>query len=176
MYNKRNICTISAEYPILVRALAELDNFDIKLLAALQADGRYSNQELAARVGLSPSQCSRRRQRLEKEGVITGYRAVIDREKAGFPLTVIVDVMLNTHNRDNAQRFAELVRRLPEIEEAYVLTGEMDYQLKVTVRGLRELSELINEQLLPDGSIQTVKSAIVLDTLKQSAGIALTRG
>lgn len=150
-----------------------MDNFDKKLLSQLQQDSRLTNQQLAERIGLSASQCSRRRTHLEQAGIITGYRALIDREKTGFVLTVLVDVMLNTHSRENARRFADLVNTIPQIEEAYTLTGEMDYQLKLCVRDLHELTQVINENLLPDESVQTVKSSIVLQTLKASSGLPL---
>ena len=97
----------------------------------MQADARLTNNDLSERVNLSPSQCSRRRQRLEEDGFIRGYRAVLDRDRLGFSLVNVVSVTLATHNRDNARRFAELVSRLPEVQEAHALTGEMDYILKV---------------------------------------------
>lgn len=150
-----------------------IDEFDKKLLMALQKDGRLTNQELAEKIGLSASQCSRRRSQLENAGIIQGYRAMINPEKTGFNLTVIIDVMLNTHNRENAQKFSDLVRAIPQIEEAYTLTGEMDYQLKLCVRDLKELNRLINDELLPNPSVQTVKSSIVLQTLKASSGLPI---
>jgi DNA-binding Lrp family transcriptional regulator len=150
-----------------------MDAFDKKLLSQLQNDSRLTNQQLAERIGLSASQCSRRRTHLEQTGIITGYRALIDREKTGFSLTVLVDVMLNTHSQENAKRFANLVNTIPQVEEAYTLTGAMDYQLKLCVRDLDELTRVINDNLLPDESVQTVKSAIVLQTLKASSGLPL---
>ncbi len=145
----------------------KIDGFDARLLSALQVDGRLTNQELAERVHLSPSQCSRRRNRLEEEGYIEGYPARLNREKLGFGLTVFVSVMLNTHNRDNATKFRELMRRLPQVQEAHSLTGEMDYLIKLVVRSLKELSAIISDELMPHEAVQTVKSAIVLDTLKE---------
>jgi DNA-binding Lrp family transcriptional regulator len=150
-----------------------LDRFDLQLLALLQHDARLTNQELADRVHLSASQCSRRRSRLEEEGYVAGFHARLDRERLGFGLTVFVNVMLNSHNRDNARKFAELMRRHPNVLEAHALTGEMDYQIKLAVRSLRELSEIINGELLPHEAVQTVKSSIVLDTIKESAEIPL---
>src|SRR6185312_8784971 len=101
-----------------------IDSFDRKILALLQEDARLTNNDLSERVNLSPSQCSRRRQRLEEEGLIRGYQAVLDRDRLGFPLVNIISVTLATHNRDNARRFAELLARLPQVQEAYALTGE----------------------------------------------------
>lgn len=152
--------------------LAErLDAFDRKMLSLLQRDARLTNNDLSERVNLSPSQCSRRRQRLEEEGFVTGYRAVLDREKMGFPLVNIVSVTLATHNRDNARRFAELVARLPEVQEAHALTGEMDYILKVVTPDLRSLADFVNDVLLPHEAVQHVKTAIVLQTLKETAAL-----
>lgn len=148
-----------------------LDIFDLRLLQELQRDGRLTNNELADVVALSPSQCSRRRSRLEAEGYIRGYHADLDRQKLGFDMLVVISVTLATHNRDNARRFSQLISGLPEVLEAYALTGEMDYHLKVAVRGLGGLSRLVNDILLPHESVQHVKTSIVLDTLKSFAGV-----
>ena len=148
-----------------------LDSFDLKILAALQRDGRLTNQELAQQVNLSPSQCSRRRMALERAGVIGGYRAVLDPVRLGYGLTVFINVMLNTHNRDNAARFAALAARIPNILEVHALTGEMDYLIKLLVRDLSQLSDLINGELLPHQAVQTVKTSIVLETVKQSHAV-----
>jgi Lrp/AsnC family transcriptional regulator, leucine-responsive regulatory protein len=149
----------------------ELDGFDLKILEALQKDGRLTNNELADHIALSASQCSRRRSRLEAEGFIQGYQARLDRQKVGLDLLVVVSVTLATHNRDNARRFAALVNDLPEVLEAYALTGEMDYHLKVATRGLAGLSRFVNDVLLPHDSVQHVKTSIVLDTLKSFEGL-----
>jgi DNA-binding Lrp family transcriptional regulator len=151
----------------------ETDQFDRKILALLQADARLTNNDLSERVNLSPSQCSRRRQRLEEAGLIRAYRAVLDRERLGFPLVNIVSVTLATHNRDNARRFADLVARLPEVQEAHALTGEMDYILKVVTPDLKSLAAFVNDILLPHESVQHVKTAIVLQTLKETNALPL---
>ncbi|NMG40968.1 winged helix-turn-helix transcriptional regulator [Chelativorans sp. ZYF759] len=151
----------------------QIDKFDRKILALLQADARLTNNDLSERVNLSPSQCSRRRQRLEEVGLIMGYRAVLDRERLGFPLVNVISVTLATHNRDNARRFAELLRGLPEVQEAHALTGEMDYVLKVVTRDLKSLSQFVNDVLLPHESVQHVKTAIVLETLKEAGPLPL---
>ncbi len=152
---------------------SQIDAFDRKILALLQDDARLTNNDLSERVNLSPSQCSRRRQRLEEDGYIRGYRAILDRDRLGFPLTNVVTVTLATHNRDNARRFAELVARLPEIQEAHALTGEMDYILKVVTPDLKSLAAFVNGELLPHESVQHVKTAIVLETLKETAALPL---
>lgn len=153
-----------------------IDAFDRKLLALLQEDGRLTNNELSEKVNLSASQCSRRRQRLEDEGLILGYRAELDRDLLGFPLLNIVSVTLATHNRDNARRFAELLSRLPQVQEAHALTGEMDYILKVVTPDLKSLADFVNGVLLPHDSVQHVKTAIVLETLKETPSLPLAAG
>ncbi len=150
-----------------------LDSYDRKMLALLQSDARLTNNDLSERVNLSASQCSRRRQRLEEDGYIAGYRANLDREKLGFSLVSVVSVTLATHNRDNARRFAELLSRLPEVQEAHALTGEMDYFLKVVTPDLKALARFVNEELLPHESVQHVKTAIVLQTLKEGTALPL---
>jgi Lrp/AsnC family leucine-responsive transcriptional regulator len=148
----------------------DLDAYDVKILCELQRDGRLTNNDLAERIALSASQCSRRRARLEESGVIRGYQANLDRNRIGLELLVVISVTLATHNRDNAQQFARLVNELPEVLEAYALTGEMDYHLKVATRGLADLSRFVNEVLLPHDAVQHVKTSIVLDTLKNFGG------
>lgn len=150
-----------------------IDQFDRKILALLQTDARLTNNDLSERVNLSPSQCSRRRQRLEEEGFVRGYVAVLDRDRLGFGLVNVVTVTLATHNRDNARRFAELISGLPQVQEAHALTGEMDYILKVVTRDLKALSEFVNGVLLPHDSVQHVKTAIVLETLKETSSLPL---
>ena len=152
------------------------DRFDRKILALLQQDARLTNNDLAARVHLSASQCSRRRQRLEEGGYITGYKAVLNKEALGFGLVNIISVTLSNHNGDHARRFAELVRRLPEVQEAHALTGEMDYSLKVVTRDLAALRTFVNDVLLPHESVAHVKTAIVLETLKDDTALPVEIG
>jgi len=150
------------------------DGFDLKILAALQQDGRLTNQELADLVGLSPSQCSRRRGALEDNGVVKGYRADLDPERLGLGLTVFTHVSLASHNPDNAKRFAELVLRLEFALEAHSLTGDTDYLVKMIVPDLKSLSAVVNEQLLPHESVANVRTAVVLETLKNDARMPLS--
>jgi len=147
--------------------MAKLDAFDWRLLEALQQDASLTNGALAERVGLSPSQVSRRRQALEGAGVVRGYRALIDPGAIGLSIIVFIHVALDTHTRDNARHFRDLVRLTPAVLEAHALTGEADYMLKVAVGDLRELSRLINEVLLPHESVARVRSEIALETLKE---------
>jgi len=149
------------------------DALDLKILAALQDDGRLTNQELADRVGLSASQCSRRRARLEDEKVIAGYHASLDGEALGFNLIAFIQITLSTHSPDNAKKFRDLVNRVDDIQEAYALTGDADYLLKAVLPNLKDLSDIINNVLMPHPSVAHVRSSIVLDRLKQSARLPL---
>ncbi|TCD16164.1 Lrp/AsnC family transcriptional regulator [Oricola cellulosilytica] len=150
-----------------------LDKSDRKILALLQEDAHLTNNDLSERVNLSASQCSRRRAKLERDGIIAGYHARVDREKTGFGIVNFISVTLATHDRDNAARFATLMAQLPEVQEAHALTGEMDYLLKVVTCDLRELSDFVNETLLPHEAVQNVKTTIVLQTLKETGVLPL---
>src|SRR6187549_2007623 len=101
-----------------------VDAFDLKILAALQRDGRLTNQQLADVAGLSASQCSRRRMRLEEEKVIAGYRAELASEPLGFGVIAFIQITLATHSPDNAKKFRALVESVDDIQEAYSLTGD----------------------------------------------------
>jgi DNA-binding Lrp family transcriptional regulator len=151
----------------------KLDAFDIRLLAALQADASLTNAVLAERIGLSQSQASRRRAALEAVGVIAGYRAILAPEKIGLTLIVFIHVALDQHSRENAKLFQQLVGDSPQVIEAYALTGEADYLLKVQVRDLAALSHIVNEVLLPHPAVARVHSEIALQTLKKPSPLPL---
>lgn len=157
----------------LVHEMTELDTLDWRLIDQLQADASQTNAVLAERIGLSASQVSRRRVRLEEAGVLKGYRAVVDPAAVGLAVTVFIHVALDTHSRDNARRFRDLVRLTPAVLEAHALTGEADYLLKVMVGDLKALSQLINDVFLPHESVARVRSEIALDTLKEPGVLPL---
>jgi DNA-binding Lrp family transcriptional regulator len=150
-----------------------LDQFDFKLLAALEADGRLTNAELGERIGLSASQCSRRRIRLEDAGIIEGYHARLNSARLGIGLRAFIQVSLSTHSRENAKSFKEFVNSVEEVQEAYALTGDADYLLKVAVPDLKGLARIINDSILPHPGVAHVKSSIVLDKLKDSHRLPL---
>lgn len=156
--------------------MISMDSFDLKMLVALQEDGRLTNQQLADAVGLSASQCSRRRMRLEDEGVISGYHADLASERLGFNVIAFVHITLATHSPDNAQHFRDLVQRVDDVQEAYSLTGDADYLLKIILRDLKSLSDIVNNVLMPHPSVAHVRSSIVLDRLKATAKLPLRDG
>ena len=145
-----------------------MDDFDFRILDALQRDGQKTNYDLAELAGLSASQCSRRRAALEADGVIEGYHAKLSAEKLGLKVQVFVQVTLATHSPDNSKRFAKLIGGLDEVQEAYALTGETDYLLKLVVADLQALSRILNDVFLPHDSVAHVHSSIVLDRLKHT--------
>src|SRR6476660_9194347 len=120
-----------------------MDEFDLKLLDALQDDGRLTNYDLAERVGLSASQCSRRRSALEEAGIIESYHAFLSAEALGLGIAVFIQVTLATHSPDNAKRFLDLILEVDEVQEAYSMTGEADYLLKLAVPDLKALSRIL---------------------------------
>ena len=153
-----------------------LDEFDLRLLASLQQDGRLTNQQLGERVGLSASQCSRRRIALEAAGVIRGYEARLSAEALGFGVIVLIQVSLSKHSKDNARRFRDLVARVDSIQEAYAMTGDPDYVLKAALPGLPDLAVLVNDILLPHDSVAQVRSSLVLERLKETRHLPLAGG
>ena len=153
--------------------VVQLDGFDMSLLAALQDNGRLTNQEIGERIGLSASQCSRRRVALEAAGLIRGYRAELAAEELGFGLLVFINVTLAAHSGDNARMFRDLVAKVDEVQEAYAMTGDTDYLLKVVVADLKGLSTLVNDVLLPHQTVARVRSSIVLDRLKETSRLPL---
>jgi DNA-binding Lrp family transcriptional regulator len=150
-----------------------LDEFDLRILRALQRDGRLGNQELAETVHLSASQCSRRRAALEQSGIIRRYRAELDAERLGLTVTALVQVTLDTHSPDTSKQFQALVCRVPAVQEAFSVAGDADYVLKVVVSDVQSLSALISDVLLPHRSVAHVKSSIVLGIVKSGADLPL---
>lgn len=145
-----------------------MDLIDFRLMDALQRDGRLTNPELAEKVGLSPSQCSRRRAQLESEGAIRGYHAALEHGALGFGVIAFVQVTLATHSPDNSRRFQQLIERVDEVQEAFAVTGEADYLIRIVARDLPSLARILNETLLPHESVAHVRSSIALTTLKDS--------
>src|ERR1044071_869593 len=120
--------------------MPDLDVFDVRLLAALQQDGRASNATLAEAVHLSPSQVSRRLARLEAEGVIAGYRAVIAPKAVGLGVLAFTSVSLERHSETASVDFERAVRDLPDVLECLAVTGEADYLLRIIAADLEAFS------------------------------------
>lgn len=156
-----------------MRGSIELDGYDLRLLAALQEDGRLTNQDLADRVHLSASQCSRRRQRLEEAGVVRRYRAELDPDRLGLGVIAFVNVQLARHSDGNARRFRDVIADCDEVLEAHALTGDMDYLIKIAVGDLRAFADFVNGVLLAQETVAHVTSRIVIETLKSGGALPL---
>jgi DNA-binding Lrp family transcriptional regulator len=150
-----------------------MDDFDIRLLKALQENGRLTNNELAERIGLSASQCSRRRAALEDSGVIASYHAVLSAEAIGLGVLVFIQVGLATQSPDSGQAFIRLINGIEEVQEAFSLTGDADFLVKMVVPDLKALSHILNNVLLPHRSVAHVHSYVVLDRVKQTTQLPL---
>lgn len=150
-----------------------LDRIDLQLLAELQRHGRLSNADLAERVHLSPSACLRRVQRLERNGVIAGYRAEVDPERIGLGLTAFVRIRLNHHDAAAVADFARGVNEWDEVVACHALTGDMDYLLQVAVADLEHFSRFLLDRVLARPGVGDVNSSFVLRTVKPMRGLPL---
>jgi len=153
----------------------DLDRIDLLLLAELQRAGRQTNAELAERVHLSPSACLRRVQRLEREGVIAGYRVELDPERLGLGLQAFVRVQLARHDAEAVAAFAGFVNEWDEVVACHALTGDMDYLVHVVVRDLEHFSRFLLDRLLNQTGVADVNSSFVLRTVKAHRGLPLGR-
>jgi Lrp/AsnC family leucine-responsive transcriptional regulator len=141
----------------------ELDRYDRRILEELQKDGRISNQELADRIGLSPSPCLRRVRALEESGLITGYRAMIDARKLGLDLMALIHISMDRHTPERFANFEERVAALPEVLECLLVTGQdADYQLKVVVQDMDAFQQLLLEKITRIEGVTGVHSSFVL--------------
>ena len=146
-----------------------IDQIDSALLNALQENAMLTAQELGERLNLSASQAGRRRQRLEAEGFIRGYRAEIAPEQIGLSVQAFIQIVMATHTEKNAQDFVRLTRMQPEIVGAWTLTGEADYLLRVYCADLAALNALVQQVLLPHPAVSRVQSQIVMERVKPDA-------
>lgn len=146
-----------------------LDETDSRLLSALQRNAHLTAQELGEMLNLSASQAGRRRQRLEAEGLISGYAARLDPARLGLSVQAFVQVQMTRHGAETTAAFARLVAAQPEIVSAWTLTGEADYLLRVYCEDLAALNKLIHQVLLAHPSVARVQSQIVMDQFKPDA-------
>ncbi len=143
--------------------MTTLDNYDRRILEELQQDGRISNQELADRIGLSPSPCLRRVRALEEAGIIAGYRALLDPKPLGLTLMAILSISMDRHTPERFERFEAAVAAMPEVLECLLITGrEADYQLKVIVRDMDHYQELLLQRITRIEGVTGVHSSFVL--------------
>ncbi|OCI98229.1 AsnC family transcriptional regulator [Agrobacterium sp. 13-626] len=144
-----------------------LDAIDRRILRALQRNGRIPNVELAKEVGLSPSPCLRRVRLLEESGVIDRYVAVLDPAKVGMGLTVFARVWFKTQHAEITHQFAETVRKFPEVVECYLTTGECDAIMRIVTADLHSYWRFQADHLTRIPSVQSVKTDVPMETIKQ---------
>ncbi|HEX7812663.1 MAG TPA: Lrp/AsnC family transcriptional regulator [Burkholderiales bacterium] len=146
----------------------ELDNFDIAILTVLRDDARASLQDISNKVGLSTTPCWNRVKKMETEGVIQGYTVRIDPAAIGFTETVIVQVTLESHNDETLYAFGKALGEIPEVLEAFLISGDYDYYIRIAVRDTRDYERLLREKLYRIPGIRHSKSSFVLRRLKES--------
>lgn len=146
----------------------DLDKFDIAILQALRRDARMSLQQISSRVGLTSSPCWTRIKRMEEAGVIEGYSVRVNAEKLGLADTVIVQVTLDNHSDEALFEFGRALEAIPEVMEAFLVSGDYDYYVRIAVRDTRDYERLLREQLYKIPGIRHSKSSFVLRRLKQS--------
>ncbi|HCX80099.1 MAG: AsnC family transcriptional regulator [Curvibacter sp. RIFCSPHIGHO2_12_FULL_63_18] len=153
----------------------KLDRYDQQILDILQTDGRINNQDLADRIGLSPSPCLRRVRALEESGLIVGYRALLDAKKLGLALLAIVHISMDRHTPERFANFEASVAVLPEVLECLLITGQdADYQIKVAVRDMDHYQSLLLNKLTRIEGVTGVHSSFVLRRVVDRTALSLT--
>jgi Lrp/AsnC family leucine-responsive transcriptional regulator len=150
-----------------------LDRIDRRLLAALQENGRLTVAELAEKVGLTASPCSRRLRILEEAGIINRYAALLDQKKVGLPVSVFVSIKLDRQQEDKLHRFEDAIRRCPEVLECYLMTGPRDYLLRVVARDLADYERFVKDTLTRIDGIANIESSFALGQVKHSSALPL---
>ncbi len=140
----------------------KLDRIDRVILEVLQRDARITNAALAEKVSLSESACLRRVRALERSGLISGYGARIDQEKAGLPVNVFVSITLDRQDQPDLQAFEDAVRKIPEVMECYLMTGDFDYLLRVAVADTADFERMHSRELTRLPSVARVHSSLAL--------------
>ncbi|MEY6431260.1 Lrp/AsnC family transcriptional regulator [Thioalkalicoccus limnaeus] len=152
----------------------KLDRYDRRILEELQQDGRLSNQDLADRIGLSPSPCLRRVRALEEAGLIAGYRALLDANKLGLTLTAVLSISMDRHTPERFAHFDAAVAALPEVLECLLITGrDADYHLKVIVRDMDAYQDLLLNKLTRIEGVAGVHSSFVLRKIVERTNLPL---
>ena len=147
----------------------KLDRTDNQILAALQRDGRISNRELAEQVHLSESACLRRMRALEEAGVIDRYAAIVNQARVGLPGNVFVSITLNRQEQTDLAAFEAAVKRVPEVMECYLMTGQQDYLLRVVVSDPADFERLHSQHLTRLPGVARVQSSFALRSVRKSA-------
>lgn len=152
-----------------------MDGMDRKIIAALQQDGRMTNQALADAVGLSPSPCLRRVRALEEAGLITGYAATLDRERAGLPITAFVRVKLTGHTSDVVSKFERAVLAMDEVLQCHLTSGSEDYLLEVVADSQQGYADFLRERLNHVPGVSAIETSFSLSAVKRTGALPMGR-
>jgi len=148
-----------------------LDSFDAKLLSEVQRNNRLTMDEMSRRVGLSPSACQRRLQRLRESGHITADVSILDPRKLGKPLIMIIEVTLEREGLESTTRFKDAMRRNPQVMQCYYVTGEKDFILLVAMRDMEEFDRFQNEFCAQNPMVNRFSTSVVVDPVKVNLNI-----
>jgi Lrp/AsnC family transcriptional regulator, leucine-responsive regulatory protein len=151
----------------------KLDSIDRKILELLQADSNITNAQLAQEVGLSPAPTLERVKKLETQGVIKSYHAVVDMASVGLGVCTFVTVSLKGHNKDNIEKFSKAISRIPEVVECHHVTGQADFILKVVASDIPAYQNLMLEKVTNIEGVDNMQSTIILSTFKDSRVLPL---
>jgi Lrp/AsnC family leucine-responsive transcriptional regulator len=150
-----------------------IDRIDAEILTRLQIDGQTTNIALSRQINLSPAATHARVRRLEEEGFIRRYVALVDQEKLGFDITCFVSVSLQLHQQHDLETFHATIGEIPEILECHHVTGEFDYLLRVVVRGRKDLQRLIVNHLTPIPGVARIHTSIALSEVKSTTALPI---
>ena len=151
-----------------------MDRYDQRILEQLQQDGRISNQDLAERIGLSPSPCLRRVRQLEEDGIIDRYVALLRPEKLGLKLTALIQIAMDKHTPERFENFERMVSGFPEVQACYLITGQSaDYILKVVVPDMERYQEFLLGKLTRIEGVSGVHSSFVMRKVVDSTAVPL---
>lgn len=152
-----------------------LDKIDIAILEELQDNARIPNSELAAKVGLSPSACLSRTNKLREMGVIKQFVLAIDRLKVGLSVLTLTFVTLSPHNREMAEAFVEKIKKMDQVLECYHITGSFDFLLKIVAPDISTYRDYIIDELVEIPGVEKVETLVVLKEEKQSFKLPLNK-
>ncbi|WKE67253.1 leucine-responsive transcriptional regulator Lrp [Gallaecimonas kandeliae] len=155
------------------KGVKELDRIDRNILKELQNDGRLSNVELSRRVGLSPTPCLERVKRLERQGFIQGYAAIINPRYLGSALLVFVEVTLERTSSEVFDQFNLAVQKLDIIQECHLVSGDFDYLLKTRVADMSAYRELLGETLLRLPGVKETRTYVVMEEVKSVSKVLI---
>jgi Lrp/AsnC family leucine-responsive transcriptional regulator len=153
--------------------MTALDDLDLKILAILQDNGRISMVDLGNRVGLSETPCARRVKRLETEGIIKRYVALLDSEKIGAGVKALVQVRLLRQTPEAVEEFERAIRKLSEVIECDLIAGDFDYVLHVRLKDVTALKDFIRDKLITIASVSETRSMITLEPIKSTTSVPL---